>query len=125
MQCTGQELAHNSTESVVPGQCCRFDFNLSRGMSAEEVSRVEALVNSWVGAASDVQTRVMALDDARAAGATAMFGEKYDDVVRVVDVPGVSMELCGGESSLGVQRGRFEDIRCRSEQQQYRNWVMG
>jgi alanyl-tRNA synthetase len=73
-------------------------------MTAEEVSRVEALVNSWVGAASDVQTRVMALDDARAAGATAMFGEKYDDVVRVVDVPGVSMELCGGESSLGMAR---------------------
>ncbi len=57
---------------------------------------MESLVNSWVAAASDTVTKVLPLDEARAAGATAMFGEKYDDVVRVVDVPGVSMELCGG-----------------------------
>jgi alanyl-tRNA synthetase len=82
-------------------------------MTAEEVSRVEALVNSWVGAASDVATRVMALDDARAAGATAMFGEKYDDVVRVVDVPGVSMELCGGEGG-DVHGDRSSSSCCSS-----------
>jgi alanyl-tRNA synthetase len=62
-----------------------------------EISQVEALVNSWVAAASPTSTAEMALDAARAAGATAMFGEKYEDVVRVVEVPGVSMELCGGE----------------------------
>lgn len=66
-------------------------------MSADEILQVESLVNSWVSAASPTTTAVMPLDQARAAGATAMFGEKYDDVVRVVSVPGVSMELCGGE----------------------------
>lgn len=89
-------------------------------MTADELARVEALVNAWVADASPTSTREMDLDAARAAGATAMFGEKYDDVVRVVDVPGVSMELCGGErqrqgarcwlSSMGP-RGRKRDAR--------------
>lgn len=57
---------------------------------------METLVNSWIQQAHDLQTMTMAIDEARAAGATAMFGEKYGDVVRVVDVPGVSKELCGG-----------------------------
>eukprot|EP00878_Enallax_costatus_P029420 GHUV01031901.1.p2 GENE.GHUV01031901.1~~GHUV01031901.1.p2 ORF type:complete len:280 (+),score=117.70 GHUV01031901.1:1125-1964(+) len=65
-------------------------------MTSDEISRVESLVNGWVASASPTLTTVMGLDEARAAGATAMFGEKYDDVVRVVEVPGVSMELCGG-----------------------------
>eukprot|EP00882_Tetradesmus_deserticola_P025891 GHRQ01028477.1.p1 GENE.GHRQ01028477.1~~GHRQ01028477.1.p1 ORF type:complete len:370 (+),score=154.63 GHRQ01028477.1:411-1520(+) len=76
--------------------CCRFDFNLNRAMTPEEVSAVEGLVNGWVAEATPTSTAVMDLSEARAAGATAMFGEKYDDVVRVVRVPGVSMELCGG-----------------------------
>lgn len=66
-------------------------------MTADEILQVENLVNSWVSASTPTSTCVMGLDEARAAGATAMFGEKYDDVVRVVQVPGVSMELCGGE----------------------------
>lgn len=82
--------------SLVNFQRLRFDFNLARGMTAAEVAEVERLVNSWVARAQPLQTKVMALADAKAAGATAMFGEKYDDEVRVVDVPGVSMELCGG-----------------------------
>jgi alanyl-tRNA synthetase len=70
-------------------------------MSPEEVAAVERLVNGWVAEASPTTTAVMDLQEARAAGATAMFGEKYDDVVRVVEVPGVSMELCGGEGQEG------------------------
>lgn len=65
-------------------------------MTAQEVSSVEALINSWIQSPTALTTRVMPLSDAKAAGATAMFGEKYADVVRVVEVPGVSMELCGG-----------------------------
>lgn len=75
----------------------RVDFNLNRPVMPAEISEVERLVNSWVAAASPTAVAEMELDAARAAGATAMFGEKYDDVVRVVEVPGVSMELCGGE----------------------------
>ncbi|GLC40229.1 hypothetical protein PLESTF_000911100 [Pleodorina starrii] len=82
--------------SLVNFQRLRFDFNLARGMSGAEVAEVERLVNGWVAQAASLETRVMALEEAKAAGATAMFGEKYDDVVRVVDVPGISMELCGG-----------------------------
>lgn len=84
----------------------RFDFNLSRPMTPAEVLEVERLVNSWVAAASPTSTAEMELDAARAAGATAMFGEKYDDVVRVVEVPGVSMELCGGEREGGREGER-------------------
>jgi len=82
--------------SLVTFDRLRFDFNLPRPMTPSEVSEVERLINIWVSEATPLSTQVMALDEAKAAGATAMFGEKYDDVVRVVDVPGVSMELCGG-----------------------------
>ncbi|KAL6762541.1 tRNA synthetases class II (A)-domain-containing protein [Haematococcus lacustris] len=82
--------------SLVDGQRLRFDFNLPRPMTPAEVEQVEGLVNSWVLQAVPASTSVMALQAAKAAGATAMFGEKYEDEVRVVDVPGISMELCGG-----------------------------
>lgn len=80
----------------------RFDFNLNRPMTAAELLQVEGLVNSWVAAATPTAVSEMELDAARAAGATAMFGEKYEDMVRVVSVPGVSMELCGGEWPHGL-----------------------
>jgi alanyl-tRNA synthetase len=82
--------------SLVNADRLRFDFNLGRPMAPSEVAAVEALVNGWVADAAPAVTRVMGLAEAKAAGATAMFGEKYEDEVRVVDVPGVSMELCGG-----------------------------
>ncbi len=66
------------------------------------MARVEDLVNGWVADAHALETRVMGLDEARGAGATAMFGEKYDDVVRVVDVPG--------------ERARARDVRGDSVQ---------
>lgn len=83
--------------SLVDGDRLRFDFNCPRALTADEVTRVEEVVNGWIGDAHATVVSHMSLDEAKTAGAVAMFGEKYDaDEVRVVDVPGVSMELCGG-----------------------------
>ncbi|KZR86462.1 alanine--tRNA ligase [Synechococcus sp. MIT S9508] len=82
--------------SLVNFDRLRFDFHCPRAVSPEELERIEGLINSWIADAHELQVQEMAIDKAKAAGAVAMFGEKYADVVRVVDVPGVSMELCGG-----------------------------
>ena len=82
--------------SLVNFDRLRFDFHCPRAVSSEELERIEVLINSWIADAHELQVQEMAIDKAKAAGALAMFGEKYADVVRVVDVPGVSMELCGG-----------------------------
>ena len=82
--------------SLVDADRLRFDFSCGRAITNEEIEAVENLVNKWVNEAHDTVVDTMPIKQATAAGAVAMFGEKYDDVVRVVDVPGVSMELCGG-----------------------------
>ncbi|XAR59880.1 Alanine--tRNA ligase [Bertholletia excelsa] len=82
--------------SLVAFDRLRFDFNFHRPLSDNELMEIEGLINSWIGDATLLQTKVMPLDDAKRAGAIAMFGEKYGEQVRVVEVPGVSMELCGG-----------------------------
>ncbi len=82
--------------SLVDFDRLRFDFHCPRAVTAAELERIEGLVNGWIADAQALEVRSMAIEQARAAGAVAMFGEKYAEVVRVVDVPGVSMELCGG-----------------------------
>ena len=82
--------------SLVDVDRLRFDFHCPRAVSAAELEQLEALINGWIAEAHSLEVQEMAIDAAKAAGAVAMFGEKYADVVRVVDVPGVSMELCGG-----------------------------
>jgi alanyl-tRNA synthetase len=82
--------------SLVDFERLRFDFHCPRAVTAAELERIEALINGWIADAHALEVQEMAIEQARAAGAVAMFGEKYGDVVRVVDVPGVSMELCGG-----------------------------
>jgi alanyl-tRNA synthetase len=82
--------------SLVDFDRLRFDFHCPRAVTAAELERLEALINGWIAEAHSLQVREMEIEQAKAAGALAMFGEKYADVVRVVDVPGVSMELCGG-----------------------------
>ena len=82
--------------SLVNFDRLRFDFNSPRALTAQDVQQVEDLVNTWISQAHQADINVMPLEEAKAKGATAMFGEKYADNVRVIDFPGVSMELCGG-----------------------------
>ncbi|MFM6118881.1 MAG: alanine--tRNA ligase, partial [Sphaerospermopsis kisseleviana] len=82
--------------SLVSFDSLRFDFNCPRALTAEEVQQVEELVNTWISEAHAAKIEVLPLAEAKARGAVAMFGEKYGDEVRVIDFPGVSMELCGG-----------------------------
>ncbi|MBV7482372.1 alanine--tRNA ligase [Bordetella sp. BOR01] len=81
--------------SLVDPDKTRFDFAHDAPLSAEQVTQVEAIVNAEVLANQPVQARVMAYDDAVKGGAMALFGEKYGDTVRVLDI-GFSRELCGG-----------------------------
>ena len=82
--------------SLVGPDRLRFDFTHIKGLSAEEIAQVEAMVNRTILDAIPVDRSVMSIADAQAKGATALFGEKYGDTVSVIEVPGVSMELCGG-----------------------------
>lgn len=82
--------------SLVDFDRLRFDFHCPRALTAEEVQQVEQQVNSWIAEAHTAEVEVMPIAEAKAKGAVAMFGEKYGDEVRVIDFPGVSMELCGG-----------------------------
>ena len=90
----------NQAGSLVAPDRLRFDFTHFEAMTAEEIARVEGMVNAEIFAAKPVITQVMGIDEAKASGAVALFGEKYGDVVRVVscgeeEVP-FSRELCGG-----------------------------
>jgi alanyl-tRNA synthetase len=82
--------------SLVAFDRLRFDYNFSRGLTTEELQRIEDQINTWIAEGYDTHTEEMPIAEAKAKGAVAMFGEKYGAQVRVMDVPGVSMELCGG-----------------------------
>ena len=82
--------------SLVDFDRLRFDFNCSHALTAEEIKQVEDQVNTWIAEGHAATVAVMPIDEAKQKGAIAMFGEKYGAEVRVIDFPGVSMELCGG-----------------------------
>ncbi len=90
----------NQAGSLVAPEHLRFDFTHFEALSTEQLKRIEELVNREIFAAKPVVTRVMGIEDAKASGAVALFGEKYSDVVRVVSVGEeehpFSRELCGG-----------------------------
>jgi len=82
--------------SYVDGERLRFDFTHFAAMTAEELARVEAMVNEKIGENIPVVTEVMNIEEARKTGAMALFGEKYGEEVRVVKMGDFSVELCGG-----------------------------
>jgi len=84
--------------SLVDSERLRFDFSHGEAVSAEQLARISAMVNDEIRCNTLAQTQVMSMDDAVAAGATALFGEKYGDEVRVLSMgaEGFSVELCGG-----------------------------
>ena len=86
----------NQKGSIVGPDVLRFDFSHFSPVTPEQLETLEDLVNGWVRENADSQTKVMNLADAKAAGAVALFGEKYGDSVRVVTVHPQSTELCGG-----------------------------
>jgi alanyl-tRNA synthetase len=99
-QVLGDHVAQKG--SLVAPDRLRFDFSHPKPMSSDEIERVEDIANEIVLQNAPVTTRVMPIDDARASGARALFGEKYGDEVRVVamgeagNTLGWSVELCGG-----------------------------
>ncbi len=82
--------------SLVEAERLRFDFSHFEAVSTEQLKSIETLVNQQIRANHLVDTKVMSPDDAVAAGAMALFGEKYGDEVRVLRMGDFSMELCGG-----------------------------
>ena len=86
----------NQSGSLVGPDRCRFDFTHIKPLTAQERTRVEDEVNRAVLESLPVSRTVMSHADAVKKGAVALFGEKYGDEVSVIEVPGVSMELCGG-----------------------------
>jgi alanyl-tRNA synthetase len=119
---------------VEPGRL-RFDFTHYAAMDRAEIEEVERLANEQILKNTPVETRIMALDEAIATGAMALFGEKYGEEVRVVSVPGFSRELCGGthvsrtgdigvckivyEGSISAGVRRIEAITGEAALQQY------
>jgi len=82
--------------SYVDNQRCRFDFTHFQGLTADELAKVEALVNLNILAGNEIVTRVTDIETAKAEGAMALFGEKYGNEVRMVKMGDFSTELCGG-----------------------------
>lgn len=96
---TLKDILGEATEqkgSLVAPHVARFDFNYPRGLSRDQLEQIHNTINRHVFENLPVQWQVMDIDSARKAGAVAIFGEKYGNQVRVVDIGGWSKELCGG-----------------------------
>jgi len=86
---------HQAGSLVLPDRL-RFDFTHYSALTAEELAKVDAVVQAAVLEGYGIETREMSIEDAKAMGATALFSEKYGDTVRVVNMGNYSIELCGG-----------------------------
>ena len=92
----------------------RFDFTFSRAMTPEEIFKVEEIMNNWISKGYDVVTDIMDIEQAKLTGATALFGEKYDDIVRVVSITDgktcISKEFCAGTHARNIRDLRLVKI---------------
>ena len=92
----------------------RFDFTFNRAMTPEEIFKVEEIMNNWIAKGYDVVTDVMDIEKAKLTGATALFGEKYDDIVRVVSITDgktcISKEFCAGTHARNIRDLRLAKI---------------
>ncbi|AWL12520.1 Alanine--tRNA ligase [Saliniradius amylolyticus] len=86
----------NQKGSLVEPERMRFDFSHFEALTHDEIEQLESVVNEQIRQNHSLETQLMELEQAKAAGAQALFGEKYDDDVRVVSMGPFSMELCGG-----------------------------
>ena len=100
--------------SQVEDNRMRFDFTFSRAMTHDEIKKVEDLMNKWIGEGFSVNTQVMGIKEAELTGATALFGEKYGDVVRVVSIEKdgncISKEFCAGTHARQLKDLRVAKI---------------
>jgi len=100
--------------SLVEENRMRFDFTFQRAMTPEEIFKVEEIMNHWIAKGYDVKTDVMDIEQAKLTGATALFGEKYDEVVRVVSITDgktcISKEFCAGTHARNIRDLRLIKI---------------
>ncbi len=100
--------------SYVDNERMRFDFTFSRAMTPDEIKKTENLMNKWIGEGYTINTKVMGIKEAELTGATALFGEKYGDTVRVVSIEkdgqSISKEFCAGTHARELKDLRFVKI---------------
>lgn len=100
--------------SYVDNERMRFDFTFSRAMTPDEIKKTENLMNKWIVEGYTVKTTVMDIEEAKLTGATALFGEKYGDKVRVVSIEkdgeSISKEFCAGTHARELKDLRFVKI---------------
>lgn len=112
---TATHLLHQALKDVLgthvqqAGSSCgaerlRFDFNHYEALTPEELEKVEKAVNERIFMATAVNAEIMSMNDAKSKGATALFGDKYGDEVRVVSIGDYSMELCGGTHISNISK---------------------
>ena len=88
----------------------RFDFTFSRAMTENEIFKVEDIVNNWISQGLEVTTQEMDIEQAKLTGAVALFGEKYEDIVRVVSM-GIGENCISKEFCAGTHARNTRDLR--------------